>query len=230
VSAATEDRVRVHVPIATYKLAIFDFDGTLADTFPWFKLVLNSVATKFRFKTVERDETELLRGMSAREIFNYLGIPAWKVPLVARHMRGLMARDIASVKLFSGVDRMLRRLSEAGMTLAVVSSNTEANVRAALGPQIFTLVDIYACGASVFGKGAKFRMVLRRCGCHPSDAIYLGDEIRDFEAAEQAGLAFGAVTWGYTRAETLAALSPQLMFTSVDDVADKLVRGGGSDQ
>jgi phosphoglycolate phosphatase len=209
--------------VAKYKLVIFDFDGTLADTFPWFRLVLNGVAERFRFKTVNAEETDLLRGKSARELLEYLGISRWKLPFIARHMRSLMAKDIEMVRLFSGADHMLRRLSVSGMTLAVVSSNAEHNVRFVLGADTSTLVRYYACGASMFGKNAKIRTILRKCGLHPSDAIYIGDEIRDFESASHEGLSFGAVAWGYTRAETLAALSPRFMFASVDQIADRLL-------
>jgi phosphoglycolate phosphatase len=208
--------------VAKWKLAIFDFDGTLADTFPWFGRVLNSVAETFRFKTVDAEETDLLRRKSAREILQYLGIPSWKLPIIASHMRSLMAKDIEMVRLFSGADHMLRKLSESGMTLAVVSSNTEHNVRFVLGADTSALIRYYACGASMFGKSAKFRTILRQSRLRPSDAIYIGDEIRDFEAARREGLSFGAVAWGYTRAETLAALSPHFMFTSVHDITDKL--------
>jgi phosphoglycolate phosphatase len=208
--------------MAKYKLAIFDFDGTLADTFPWLTLVLNSVAETFRFKTVAPEETDLLRGKSAREVLQYLGIPSWKLPFIARHMRSLMAKDKEIVRLFSGADHMLRKLSESGIILAIVSSNAERNVRFVLRAESSALVKYYACGSSIFGKSAKFRAILRKSGLRPSDAIYIGDEIRDFEAARQEGLSFGAVAWGYTRADTLAALSPHFMFLSVDEIADKL--------
>jgi phosphoglycolate phosphatase len=209
--------------VVKYKLAIFDFDGTLADTLPWFGHVLNGVAKTFRFKTVNAQESDLLRGKGAREILQYLGIPGWKLPFIARHVRSLMAKDIEMVRLFSGANRMLRKLSESGVMLAVVSSNAEDNVRFVLGADTSTLVRYYACEASMFGKSAKFRTILRKSNLRPSDAIYIGDEIRDFEAARQEGLSFGAVAWGYTRAETLAALSPRFMFTSVDEIADKLL-------
>ena len=35
-----------------YKLIIFDFDGTLAHTLPWFVGVINQVAEKFKFNKV----------------------------------------------------------------------------------------------------------------------------------------------------------------------------------
>jgi phosphoglycolate phosphatase len=205
-----------------YKLAIFDFDGTLADSFPWFRRVLNDVADKFRFRPVADGETETLRGMSAREILTHLRIPRWKVPMIARHMRALMAQDIHNVHPFPGVDAMFRQLSEQGIALAIASSNTEENVRRVLGSRSASLVSHYACGASIFGKATKLNVIARRSGLLPHDMIYIGDEIRDFEAARRLGMSFGAVAWGYTRPETLAALSPTLMLTRIDEISEKL--------
>ena len=68
----------------SYRLAIFDFDGTLADTFPWFMRVVNTVADRFRFKRIEEHEVEHLRGCSAREIVKHLEVPPWKLPFIAR--------------------------------------------------------------------------------------------------------------------------------------------------
>ena len=57
----------------------------------------------------------------------------------------------------------------------------------------------------MFGKAAKFRKVLKRTGIAADDAIAIGDEVRDGEAAAQAGIDFGAVSWGYASPEALQA-------------------------
>ena len=51
----------------------------------------------------------------------------------------------------------------------------------------------FDCSASLFGKSAKFRRVLRRTGVAPAQAIAIGDETRDIEAARGAGIACGAL-------------------------------------
>jgi len=71
---------------------------------------------------------------------------------------------------------------------------------------------------SIFGKRAKLRKVLRLTGIHPAQAILIGDEIRDIEAARDAGIASGAVTWGFTDLDTLKAHSPDMLFESVDEI------------
>jgi phosphoglycolate phosphatase len=206
-----------------YRLAIFDFDGTLADTFPWFMRVVNTVANRFRFKRIEEHEVEHLRGCSAREIVKHLEVPPWKLPFIARHMRALAAEDVGLIQLFDGIAPMLRRLSEDGIQLAIVSSNDEGNVRRALGSELAPLIRHYECGASIFGKAAKFRRVLRKSHVPPGETICIGDEIRDHEAATAAGLDFGAVAWGFTRGEVLRARKPAAMFENPLEITAALL-------
>jgi phosphoglycolate phosphatase len=206
-----------------YRLVILDFDGTLADTFPWFCGVLNDVADRYGFRRVAEHETERLRGLGARAIIAHLGVPRWKLPAIARHMHGLAARDIAQVRLFPGIDAMLAALEAGGVPLAVVSSNTEANFRRALGPRTAGRIGDYACGASLFGKARRLRAVIRRSGVAPGAVLSVGDEIRDAEAAAEAGCGFGAVAWGYTRADALAALGPAHLFTAPAGIAEAVL-------
>jgi len=113
---------------------------------------------------------------------------------------------------------MLRELSGLGVVLALVSSDSEANVRTALGEHA-GLMSQFACGASMFGKAIKYKAVLKRSGLAETDAICIGDEVRDGEAARQVGIDFGAVSWGYARLEALRRTSPVLVFDSVEDIA-----------
>ena len=70
-----------------YRLAIFDFDGTLADSLPWFRSVFNGVAQRYGFRALDDAEFEKLRGVGNREIIRRLGVPLWKMPMIAAHMR-----------------------------------------------------------------------------------------------------------------------------------------------
>jgi phosphoglycolate phosphatase len=197
-----------------YKLAIFDLDGTLCDSFPWFLRVVNDMADKHRFRRVEDGDVEMLRGKSSGEIIGHLEVPMWRIPIIARDMRRLKSQSIDAIPLFADVEVMLRELSQRGVRLAVVSSDSERNARRALGKNA-ELISQFACGASLFGKAAKFKAVLKRTGIAAADAICIGDEIRDAEAAAQAGIDFGAVSWGFAKTEVLRQASPVLVFDSV---------------
>ncbi len=110
-----------------YELVLFDFDGTLANSFPTFVRLVNEAARRFGFKRIEAGEVGRLRGTSAREMIQTLGVPRWKVPLIAIYMRRRMTKEIEQVALFEGVTGMIQRLTDEGVILAVVSSNSEAN-------------------------------------------------------------------------------------------------------
>jgi phosphoglycolate phosphatase len=208
----------------SYSLAIFDLDGTLADSFPWFVGVLNTVARKFAFREVAEGEIEPLRHGSTHDILRKLEVPLWKVPQIARHMRAQKRAEMAQIPLFLGVGAMLRALAASGVTLAVVSSDDEANVRAILGPDNAALIAHFACGASLFGKASKFKRVMRAAGVGPGATIAIGDEIRDIEAARAAGIACAAVTWGYAAPQALRARGPDLVFEHLAEVAPGLAR------
>jgi len=205
-----------------YKLAIFDFDGTLADTFPWVERIMDQVADHFQLKRLEPHELETLRGPDARKLLKAYRLPFWKILEIATHVRGLMTQDIHNIALFEGMDRLLRNLSERGVRLALVSSNSCENVQNVLGNEMASLFLYYECGVSLFGKAAKFRKILRQSGMQPHETISIGDEIRDLEAAKRVNIDFGAVSWGYTRVEALMALSPCEVFTSAEDILEKI--------
>ncbi|MBR0789253.1 HAD-IA family hydrolase [Bradyrhizobium manausense] len=206
-----------------YSLAIFDLDGTLVDSFPWFLRTINDVADRFGFRRVGDEDVEGLRHASTREILGQLEVPLWKLPAIARHARRLKGEAAAEISLFAGTDAMLRTLARNGVQLALVTSDSEVNARAKLG-DVASLFQHFDCAAAVFGKPAKFRRVIRRAGVVPQNVISIGDEVRDIEAARAVGVACGAVSWGYAAPAALRALAPDYMFAQMDEIADTVCR------
>jgi phosphoglycolate phosphatase len=209
-----------------YALAILDLDGTLADSVPWFRGHVNDVADRFGFSRVTEADIAELRRTGPREALERLNVPRWKVPLIARHMRRLKAAHLGEIPLFPGAGAMLQALKAGGVRLALVSSDAQANARAQLGAANSALFSDFACGASLFGKAAKFRAVVGRAGIAPAGVIAIGDEVRDIEAARAAGIACGAVAWGYSAPDTLRALCPDLLFERMEDIAPSLASAG----
>lgn len=200
------------------RLAILDFDGTLADSWPWLLGALDDTARRFGLTRITSAEAEALRGQDHRAALRALGVPAWKMPRIATHLRRLAA-EAPPPPLFPGIPDMLRRLAAAGVTLGIASSNTEAQIRRALGPECAALIAHFAVEASLLGKAARFRRILRASAIPPSLAIAIGDEVRDIEAAREAGVAAGAVAWGYAWPSLLERHAPDALFTTPDEVA-----------
>lgn len=200
-----------------YRLAIFDFDGTLSDSLPWFRGVLDDIADQFGFRRIDEEEREALRHCAPREALKRLGVPLWKLPAIATHVRELKSR--AEIPLFEGARELLESLADEGVDLAMISSDSEDCIRRSLGPEAARRFVHYDCSASVFGKAPKIRKAVSRFGHGPGQAIYIGDEVRDSEAAAKAGVAFGAVTWGYSSAGALKACAPAEIFLALPEIA-----------
>ncbi|NKE47673.1 HAD hydrolase-like protein [Roseomonas frigidaquae] len=199
------------------RLALFDLDGTLADSRDLMFEALDQAARHFGFRRIDRTEAEALRDRDARTILRVLGVPLWKLPSIAAHIKGL-ATAAPPPPLFPGTTAMLARLRAAGVTLALVSSNSEVNARRALGAEASCCIGHWACDATLFGKASRFRQVLRRTGLLPGEAIAIGDELRDIAAARSAGLVAGAVAWGYALPSALAAAEPDILFASMAEI------------
>ena len=66
-----------------HRLALFDFDGTLADSQDWFLGIFDQVADRFGYRRLAPGDRERLRGLETKAILHDLGVPTWKLPMIA---------------------------------------------------------------------------------------------------------------------------------------------------
>jgi len=205
-----------------YKFIIFDFDGTLADSFPWFVNALDVVADKFSIAKIDKSVIAEMRKLDATKFLKQLKIPLYKLPKIAAFMRKIMGEQIEEIRLFDGVAEMLRSLKSKGYKIAIVSTNSKENIYNVLGEELSMLNDHFLGGVSLFGKEAKLKKVLKVSGIPAEEAIYIGDEMRDVKASNKVGLNSGAVTWGFNSAEAMSTLNPTEMFYSIEEILEKV--------
>lgn len=185
---------------------IFDFDGTLADSLPVAVALAQELAPGV---DLSDEELQKLRNMSARDIIKYSGIPYWRLLRLLLKGKKMLSQRLGDLKVFPGIPAVLRELHERGFQIAVVSSNTEQNIRTVLEREH---IDQYVSGVygnlGLFNKSRAFKTVLRDQKAQPDDAIYIGDEVRDIEAAKKGHIPIISVTWGYNGEEILKKYNP----------------------
>ncbi len=205
-----------------YKLIIFDFDGTLADSFPWFIKTMDIITEKFNLKKIDKNEISELRKLDSAGFLKYMKVPLYKIPIISRFILNMMSENIEDIKLFDGIASMLHELKVKGYKIAIVSTNSKENIYNVMGEELSSLNDHFVGGVSLFGKESKLKKVIKLSGIDKKDAIYIGDELRDIQAAKKIGIPCGAVAWGVNDADSLAALSPDEMFYEVEQILQRV--------
>lgn len=201
-----------------YRLAIFDFDGTLADSFPVFVQIFNSLAAKHRYSPVTDEQIVALRRCGAREVMAKLGIKRWRLPFIIADYRRLAIRHHVVPPMFPRMAESLRRIAAAGVQLAIVTTNSRDNVLRSLGQETADLFARIEDKVSLFAKHRPLLRVARRLGVAPAQSIYFGDQSADGQAARRAGMAFAAVPWGYGSADVLVEEGADFLLQQAADL------------
>jgi len=205
-------------------LAIFDFDGTVADSFAESLLAYNRVAPRLRLRRVAEAEVAELRRLGAGQLMAVLGIPMWKLPRLMIAVRADLMDHFHAVTPVPGIGEALREVARAGHHLAIVTSNSLANVHGFLARHDLDLFPTIVAGASIFGKSTRLRRLLKAAHVDGSESVYVGDTSPDIRAAREAGTAAIAVAWGFSAREPLAAETPDAVVEVTSDLAPAIQR------
>lgn len=194
---------------------LFDFDGTLADSLLTIVEITNRLAPEFGYRPTPLEEVDALKGFSTRQLIRYSGIPLLKIPALLRRLRVELKAHGTPIAPCAGMPAIIRQLHAQNHALAVITSNTPEMVHAFLAAHAldhcFFSVD---GGGTLFGKGKLIAKCLVRYRLVPNKTVYVGDEVRDIQAARFAGIRSVSVTWGFNSREALATAQPDWL---VDD-------------
>jgi phosphoglycolate phosphatase len=199
---------------------IFDFDGTIANSFAATLRVANELAPEFGYRPAQPDELEQLRGSSYRSIAEQLGIPWHKAPVIAARIRNQLSHALSDMPTFDGMPRALSQLRMRGIRLGILTSNDRRSVESFLAARELQYFDFIGTSASVWGKERRLRSLLRSRGLTVTEVAYVGDEVRDIEATKALGMRAIAVGWGYTSLSYLATHAPDHLVYEPADLLD----------
>ena len=196
----------------TAKVILFDFDGTIADTYQAIASITNQLSTEFGYKAFNQEELLLLKNLSSREIVKRSEISLFKLPFLLRRVRSELSKEIAELESIQGIDQILLKLKKLGYILGIVTSNNQENVDTFLAKnQLAHLFDYVYSGTAVFGKHRVINQAIRQHRLDKSSVIYVGDETRDIRSARKSRIAVIAVSWGFNATEILTQHQPDYL-------------------
>lgn len=205
------------------KIVIFDFDGTIADSFYEVVETFNRLAREYNLCEVKTEDIPKLRKMTSYEIIKKFKFPKWRLPFLLKKGKTIFSDRISSIKIFDGMDEVLAKLKSEGCVLGILSSNSEKNIREFLNRNGIDVFDFIFTENSLFGKDKIIKKIIKKYNFDPQEIVYIGDETRDVEAAKKCGLISVAVTWGFNDREVLEKLKPDYLVDKPEELLSILV-------
>lgn len=209
------------------KAIIFDFDGTLADSFKVVLEIAHSLTN--RNQLVEPNEIIRMRKMRMINVARELQIPKWLWPTLIIRGRSMMGRRIAEIQPFPGIAETLEAIHKDGYQMFIMTSNSQRNVDLFLATHGMSsfFSKVYG-GIGLLGKARALRKILRDNHLQTTEAIYVGDEPRDIEGAKLVDMPCVAVAWGYNDPDLLAEHAPMVVVRSAQQLLRVLEQWGSA--
>lgn len=199
---------------------VFDFDGTIADTLSVVIRIANKFADHYGYRKIPLSDLPLLREKKPSAVLRHLGISVFKLPIVARKIRFEMNKEIVNLKTIVNLKDTLVNLKENGCILGILTTNSRENVMEFLKKNDLEIFDFVYSGRAVFGKSRLLKKLMKEKTIPHKDPIYVGDEIRDVEAAKKAGIKVISVSWGYNTKSALSRFHPDHIVEKPEELKD----------
>ncbi len=204
------------------KLAIFDLDGTAADTMDGIREALNRSMTETGFPTHTRESILGFINYGTRQFIENALPPEARTEEEILRLMALYNKhyeDTYTMTVpYPGVPELLARLGE--HCLVAMNSNKQDAFVKALADRLFPAGTLIAAEGFRVDRPAKpdpamafaiMEEASRILGetLTPADCVYIGDSDIDFYTAKNAGMHLVSVSWGYRSHEFLRALGDQ---------------------
>jgi len=198
--------------------AIFDLDGTIADTFAICFATFRNALASVQGPALTDAEIHAHFGPSEDGMFQRVVPARWEDAFTA--YLGEYERHLPLCAVFPGVAAALAVLRERGVPLALVTGKSRPTALMSLKQftldGLFEPVETGSPGGVV--KAAAIARVVAGWGVPPREVIYVGDAVADVRAARAAGVLPIAAAWAPTAsAAELAAERPHALFTDPAD-------------
>ena len=184
---------------------LFDFDGTLADTAADLSRALNRLRAARGLADVPLENLRPHASSGARGLLEAgMGIlpdhPEYKE--LRESFLQHYAREICvDTRLFPGMDILLEAIEARGLRWGIVTNKSTGLTRKIVAAlSLDKRAACVVCGDTtphLKPHPASLQHAARELALEPAACVYLGDDLRDIQAARSAGMRSVAVEWGY---------------------------------
>jgi phosphoglycolate phosphatase len=207
-----------------FKYLIFDFDGTLADTRSIYGLAFNKIHARFNLPKIKEKDWGKFRSSSIKNICQEYNIGPVKLLKIAKALNQEVGSLIAEANFYPGIKKTLLNLKKS-YRLAVLSSNELSNIKVFFEQQNLPLKELFSfwrCEKNLFGKDRVLKSLIKEYHLDPKTVLYFGDQVRDIEACQRAGVQIAAVSWGFASEDLLVSAQSNFLLNNPSEILDLL--------
>lgn len=214
------------MPEDRYRLLVFDWDGTLADSLGHILAAMEAAISEAGLAPRRQQDLLDVIGLGLEQAFAQLypqHSTSENAGLAAAYRRHYRHLTDAPVPLFPGVREVIAALHAGGYWLAVATGKSRRGLDLALGQSgLAHYFHASRCSDETFSKPHPQMLIeiMERLGVPPAQTVMVGDSLHDLQMANNAGVAPVAVNYGAQPARRLLEFNP---ITSIHDLAELAV-------
>jgi pyrophosphatase PpaX len=194
-----------------WSTAVFDLDGTLADTI---NLIVESYQHAFRTVLGREEDPDVIKSWIGRPLLSAFRdhSPEQADELYTTYLQWNADNTERLIRSYDGVVDVLGDLRAAGVHVGIATSKRRESAQQAMDILgISTHVDVLVAMEDTERHKpdpTPLLLALQRMGRSSNAAVYVGDAVVDVLAGKAAGMDTLAVTWGAGQPEALHAVRP----------------------
>jgi 2-phosphoglycolate phosphatase len=211
---------------AKFRAVLFDFDGTLADSYPAIAASVNHVRARHGLPPLPEEEVRRHVGHGGGYLLKHT-VPAGSIEANTAAYRAHHPSVLRQgTRLMPEADRTLRRLHQLGLLLGICSNKPIDFTR-----ELTVYLGIASYLNVVLGpedvpqpKPAPdmLRLALARLNVAAAETLYVGDMTVDIKTARAAGVAVWIVPTGSDTVETLQQAHPDRLLRDLGELRELL--------
>lgn len=215
----------------SFKVVIFDWDGTVVDSVEHIADSLHQAATELGFPAREREAYRDIIGLGIIEALEalYPGLNRDEIQAIREgYGRYFFSRKTTPMTVFQGMTELLADLRADGRGCAVATGKSRKGLDVALGSSgLAERFHITRCADETRSKPDPLMLeeIVDHFGIAPSDAVMIGDTRYDLDMARRIGMPSLGVEWGVHDREELGRYGPLGVAATVTELRSLLGLG-----
>lgn len=220
------------LPIEMKPLILFDLDGTLVDSAPGLVDAVNRLRQRRHLEPLPYTTVRPFAGMGARGLLKIgLDMPDTD-PLFEETKKEFLddyeAHCTENIETFAGINELLSRIEKQDWQWGIVTNKFECFAKPILEKlELYDRAAVVVCGdATMKLKPHPDNLIvaLQKTAREATECVYVGDDIRDAQAAGKLPMPFAAASWGYLgQVQDIGEWSAQYVATDPMDLMEWLV-------